>query len=251
MVKQQKILQQPSFRAKLLGGVLIAIGVALLINLTPFFIKLSVALIVIGVFMMLLITEQSVPRKISDAQIEGNRAFVKKMTKGLELSGNAVFLPKSSLLSEERVYIPAQNMNLTLLPFLDDDIVVSTRPDGEVIGISVPPAGLTLLEEVEKETSFEDTDLENVEEKLQTFVGMNILKSITLKPEADGFKLEIEHEEPCCTDVENPTCNQYPCAACSAALLAVTQAAKQKIRIQNTEHIDHKTIFHLRIGGVI
>jgi len=251
VVKQQKILQQPAFRAKLLGGVLIAIGAALLINPTPFFIKLSVALIIIGAFMMLLITEQSIPRKISDAQIEGNRAFVKKMTRGLELSGKAVFLPKSSLLSEERVYIPAQNTDVNLLPFLDDDIVVSTRPDGEVIGISVPPAGLTLLKEVEKEVSFEDADLENVEEKLQTFVGMNIMKSITLKPETGGLRLEMEHEEPCCAESENPTCEQYPCAACSAALLAVTQAAKQKITIQKTEHIDHRTVFHLKIGGVV
>jgi hypothetical protein len=44
--------------------------------------------------------------------------------------------------------------------------VFSIRPDGEVLGVSVPPAGLNLLKEVEKEGSFEASDLENIEEKL-------------------------------------------------------------------------------------
>jgi hypothetical protein len=81
-VKLHQSIHQPFFRARLIGGVLVAFGLALLINPTPFFIKLAFASILIGVFMILLVTEQSVPRKISDAQIEGNLLFVKKMTKG-------------------------------------------------------------------------------------------------------------------------------------------------------------------------
>lgn len=245
-MKQHRI-RQPNIRAKIIGVVLIAIGLALLINPTPLFIKLAFATILIGVFMILLITEQSVPRKISDAQIEGNLLFVKKMTKALKLAGNAIFLPKSSVLSEERVYIPAQKTTVASLPFIDDETVLTIRPDDEIIGISVPPAGLGLLKEIKKERSFHDTDLENIEENLQTFVGMNILKSVVLKKESNGWKLELEHEEPCCTD--NPTCNQYPCAACSAVLTAITQASKEKIRILETAHNGRKTVFHLKIGG--
>ncbi|HVQ00976.1 MAG TPA: hypothetical protein VMT57_05630 [Candidatus Thermoplasmatota archaeon] len=244
-------LQQPYFRAKIIGGVLIAVGVALLINPTPLFLKFSFAFILIGVFMILLITEQSVPRKISDAQIEGNRQFVKKMTNGLQLKGNAIFLPKSKLLTEERVFIPAKKTETdTPLPFIDDDLVFSLQPDGEVIGIAVPPAGLTLLKEVETQGSFHDSDLENIEEKLQTFVGMDIVRSVTFKKGVDEWKLELEHQEPCCgTETTNPTCNQYPCAACSAVLTAITQASKTKIRILRTIQHGHKTIFHLQIGG--
>lgn len=251
-VKQHHKLQQPYFRAKIIGGVLVAIGLTLLINPTSFFIKLAFASILIGVFMILMITEQSVPRKISDAQIEGNLLFVKKMTKGLKLKGNAIFLPKSGLLTEERVYIPANKTTTeTPLPFIDDDLVFSLRPDGEVLGISVPPAGLNLLKEVETQGSFRDSDLENIEEKLQTFVGMDIIRSVTLKKRENNWKLELEHQEPCCADdVVNPTCNQYPCAACSAVLTAITQASKTKIQILDTIHSGHKTTFHLRIGGV-
>lgn len=248
-MKQHRI-QQPYIRAKIIGVVLIAIGLALLINPTPLFIKLAFAAILIGVFMILLITEKSVPRRISDAQIEGNQLFVKKMTKALKLAGNAIFLPKSLVLSEERIYIPAQKTTDASLPFIDNETVLSIRPDDEVIGISVPPAGLDLLKEIETEGSFHDTDLENIEEKLQTFVGMNVLQSVALKKESNGWKLELEHEEPCCADTDNPICNQYPCAACSAVLTAITQASKEKIQILETAHEGRKTIFHLKIGGL-
>jgi hypothetical protein len=249
-------VHQPNFRARLLGAILIILGGALAsyaFLLTPnppdlFSLKLAFASLLIGIFMMLLITEESVPRRISDAQIEGNLVFVKKMTKELKLLGNAIFLPKSPLLSEERVYIPAEKT--ATIPFIDDQMVLNLKPDGEVVGLSVPPAGLELLKEVEQDGSFRDSDLETIEEKLQTFVGMNILRGIILKKEGDNWKLELEHQQPCCADNENPTCNQYPCAACSAVLTAVTQASKEKIKILETHHVGNKTIFHLKIGGI-
>jgi hypothetical protein len=246
-VRRQPGPLQPYFRAKIIGGVLIVIGLALLINLTPFFIKLAFAAILIGVFLILLVTEQSVPRKISDAQIEGNLAFIKKMTKELKLTGNAIFLPKSQLLSQERVFIPVQKTTNARIPYIDDDLVFSMGTDGKILGISVPPSGLNLLKEIGTEGSFCDSDLENIEEKLQTFVGMNILKSVALKKESNGWKLELEHHEPCST--EQSTCTQYPCSACSAVLTAITQAAKQKILIQDEAKKGNKTIFHLKIEG--
>jgi hypothetical protein len=245
-VKQQPKLHQPYIRAKIIGGVLIIIGVAFLVNPTPLFIKLAFASILIGVFMIVLITEQSVPRKISDAQIEGNFAFTKKMIKELKLAGNAVFLPKSHLLSEERVFIPAQKTTEGIIPFIDNEVVISTGTDGKNLGISVPPAGLMLLKELETEASFDHIGFNDIEEKLQTFVGMNILKSVTLKKEPNGWRLELEHPEPCCVD--QPTCAQYPCSACSAVLTAITQAAHKKIWIQEIANAEKKTIFHLKIG---
>ncbi len=254
-MKQHQRVHQPKFRAKLLGAFLIIIAIALASYatlLTPepdfFFLKIAFASLLIGIFMMLLITEESVPRRISDAQIEGNLIFVKKMTKELKLLGNAIFLPKSPLLSEERVYIPAEKK--AIVPFIDDQMVLNLKPDGEVVGLSVPPAGLELLKEVEREGSFRESDLETIEEKLQTFVGMNILRGVILKKEKDTWRLELEHQKPCGADSETQTCNQYPCAACSAVLTAVTQAAKEKIKILETHHIGNKTIFHLKIGGL-
>lgn len=246
-VKQHPRTHQPYFRAKIIGGFLIAIGLVMLINPIPLFVKLSFTAILIGVFMILLITERSIPIRISDAQLEGNLSFIKKMTKELKLAGNAIFLPKSKLLSEERVFIPVQKKNGTRLPYIDNEVVFSTGTDGKILGISVPPSGLELLKEIESEVSFHDSDLENIEEKLQTFVGINILKSVTFKKESNGWKLELEHYEPCSSD--QPTCTQYPCSACSAVLTAITQAAKEKIEIQEETQKGKKTIFHLKIGA--
>lgn len=255
-VKQHTRVHQPYIRAKLFGGVLIAIGGALLSftfflspnPLDPLLIKLAFTALLIGAFMMLLITEQTIPRRISNAQIEGNLVFVNKMTKNLKLAGNAVFLPKSQILSEERIYIPVEKTTGTHLPFIDDEMVLNLRSDGEVLGISVPPSGLTLLKKIQAEVPFDRIGLENVEEKLQTFVGLNILKSVTLKKEKNGWKLELERLEACTT--EQPTCAQYPCSACSAVLTAITQAAQEKIWVQETSRVGNKTIFHLKIGGV-
>ena len=245
---EQKGTHQPYYRAKIIGATLIIIGITLFTNPTTFFIKLAFASILIGIFMILLITEQTIPKKISDAQIEGNLPFIKKMTKELKLNGNAIFLPKSQILNEERIYIPVEKSTDTYIPYIDDEIVFSKDPHGNILGISVPPSGLNLLKEIENEASFQDSNLENIEEKLQTFIGMNILKSITLKKLPECYILEIEHYSPC--EIQQPTCSQYPCSACSAILTAITQAAKQKIHILDEKRDGTKTIFHLKIGAL-
>lgn len=237
---QQSILHERDVQAKIIGVAFIIIGLLLLLFRTALVLKFSFALIMIGVLMILLITEESVPRKISSAQIQGNLAFINRMINELKLAGNAVFLPKSRLLSEERVFIPAQKTTKSPIPYVDDDVVITKG------GLVVPPAGLTLLKKIEAEASFDHIGLENVEEKLQTFVGMNILKSVTLKKEPNGWKLELYRPEPC--RVHQPTCDQYPCAACSAVLTAISMASQEKIWIQETAREGNKTTFHLKIG---
>ena len=237
---QQSILHERDVQAKIIGVAFIIIGLLLLLFRTPQVLKFSFALIMIGVLMILLITEESVPRKISSAQIQGNLAFINRMIHELKLAGNAVFLPKSRLLTEERVFIPAQKTTGIQIPYVDDDVVITKG------GLVVPPAGLTLLKKIEAEASFDRIGLENVEEKLQTFVGMNILKAVTLKKEQNGWKLELYRPEPC--RVHEPTCDQYPCAACSAVLTAISMASQEKIWIQETAREGNKTIFHLKIG---
>jgi len=255
-VKQHTRLQQPHIRAKIFGAVLITLGALLLIYTfllrtsppDPLHIKIAFTSLLIGAFIILLITEQTIPRRISNAQLEGNLAFVNKMTTDLKLAGQAIFLPKSAILSEERIYIPVDNTPRTYVPYVDDNMVLNLRSDGEVLGISLPPSGLTLLKKIQADTSFEKIGLENVEEKLQSFVGLNLLRSVTLKKENNGgWKLELERPEACTT--EQPTCSQYPCATCSAVLTAITQAAGEKIWVQNTARVGAKTIFHLKIGG--
>jgi hypothetical protein len=207
--------------------------------------KLGFSSILIGLLMIFMITERSIPKSISDAQIEGNLNAVKNITKELNLAGNAVFLPKSELRSEERIFIPLNQTNVQV-PHIDDNLVFSTGLDGGSMGISVPPSGLKLLQELEKETDFDHTELDAIEEKLQTFVGMNLLKSVSFKKGENNWSLELE-KPLFCPDEKN-ICKQYPCPTCSAVISAITRSSKKKIWITDTNHNGKKITFNLKLG---
>ncbi|MCK4349178.1 MAG: hypothetical protein KAW47_11245 [Thermoplasmatales archaeon] len=243
-MKRRFMLDQPHVKAKIIGIILIAIGIVFLLNSTSLYIKIGFTSILIGIFMIFMVTERSVPQKISNAQIEGNLGIVKSITKELNLAGNAVFIPKSDILTEERIFIPLNNSDVAL-PEIDDDFVFSTGTDGKSLGISIPPSGLKLLQEVEKEADFENAGRENIEEKLQAFVGMDILKSVSFTKEQDSWKLELEKPVFCTNDPS--ICTKYPCPTCSAVLTAITKASKKEIWINDTTHNGKKMAFHLKM----
>jgi len=56
----------------------------------------------------------------------------------------------------------------------------------ELLGLSLPPSGIRLLKEIEKVVDFEGIDIENIEEELQEFVGLNLLESIQLKKQKNS-----------------------------------------------------------------
>ena len=244
-MKKYLQLQQPHIRAKIVGLILVVIGTVFLFNPNPLNQKIAFTSILIGIFMIFMITERSIPKKISDAQIAGNIETVRNITRELNLTGNAIFLPKSDILTEERIFIPLHNSKIKR-PDVDDESVFSTGAGGDSLGISIPPSGLKLLDEVEKNIIFENTEIDNVEEKLQVFIGLNLLKSIALKKRGNIWILELEKPIFCIHDEK--LCRQFPCPTCSAALTAVTRAAKQKISITNTTNEKEKITFHLKIG---
>jgi hypothetical protein len=184
-------LQQPHVRAKLLGLVLVAIGVVFLLRLDELSLKIGFASVLIGLFMVFMITEKTLPKQISQAQLDGHLQTLKNITKELNLQGNAVFLPPSGIRSQERMFIPLSNKEISL-PEMDDEQVFSNGLDGHSMGISVPPTGLSLLNMVQQDSDITEVTMDNVEEHLQSFVGLNLLKSVTLKQKKDRWSLEIE-----------------------------------------------------------
>jgi len=235
-------LQQPHVRAKLLGIVLVCIGIVFLLRLDELSLKIGFASVLIGLFMVFMITEKTLPRQISQAQLDGHLQTLKNITKELNLQGNAVFLPQSSLRSQERMFIPLTEKP-TSIPDMDDTQVFSNGLDGHSMGISVPPTGLALLDMVQQESEVTETTLDTVEEYLQSFVGLNLLKSVALKHQGNHWSLEIEGTPRC----QDNNCGQLPCPTCSAVLTAVTRAAQQPVWITNTMHQGNKTVFTLDI----
>jgi hypothetical protein len=205
--------------------------------------KIGFASIFIGLFMIVMITEKSIPKNTSDAQIEGNINVIKKIIRELNLNGNAVFLPKSATLTEERILIPPNESGVIKIPNVDNNNVFLTGPNGEKLGISIPPAGLKLLKEIEKEANFENTEIKDMEEKLQIFVGMNLLKSVTFRKHQGYWKLELE--KPMFCNNGQTLRVQYPCPTCSAVLTAITRALNEKIRIYGTTLDGEKITYHI------
>jgi hypothetical protein len=243
-MKRRFINNQPHIKAKLIGLALIIIGLVFLINPIDIYLKIGFASILIGIFIIFMITERIIPQKISQAQVEGNQNVIKKIIKELNLHGNAIFIPKSDILNEERIFIPLNDSEIAI-PEIDDEFVFSTGNDGKSLGISIPPSGLKLLKEVEKETDFENIDNDNIEEKLQTFVGMDIIKSISFKKDKDKWKLELEKPIICSND--RYICSKNPCPSCSAIISAITKASKKQIFIKDTIHNGKKIKFHLKM----
>ena len=238
-------LNQPHIRAKVLGLTLVIIGLVLLFLNDLIDIKISFAFILIGILMIFLITEKTVSSKISNAQINGNFNAFENITKNLNLSGNAIFIPKSDILTEERIFIPLDNKN-SKIPNLHDDIVFSTGVDGKSLGMSIPPSGLKLLNEIEKESDLNFLNSEKIEDKLQSFVGIDLLRSIELKKSENIWKLELN--KPIFCNGNKSMCKKYPCPTCSAILTAITRSTDKKIWINDVVHNGKKVDFSLKIG---
>jgi hypothetical protein len=233
-------------RARIIGIVLIGVGCSIiLINSTSLNIKIGFATILIGVFMCVMVTEKSIPQKTSDIQIEGNMQTIKKIITELDLKGNAIFLPKSDIQPEERILIPPNESGVIKIPSTVYNNIFLYGKDGEKLGISVPPSGLKLLGEIEKNGKFENTSIENIEEKLQLFVGMSLIKYVSFKKNKNGWNLEIEKNGHSIDSCE--LLNQYPGPIISAIITAITRALSRELRIYKVTNTGSRIIFQLNI----
>ncbi len=235
-----------SVRAKIVGAILIAMGIVFFINPTSLNVKIGFASTLIGIFAILMITKNSVPETISDDQIKGNIHAVKQILEKLHLEGNAVFLPKTAILSEERILIPPNNTDLIQIPDITADDVFLTRASGKNMGISMPPSGLKLLKEIEKEANFENTEAKDIEDKLQKFVGIDLITSLSFTKHNNGWILEFKKPYYCPND-EN-LCKRYPCPTCSAILTAITRTSdgsQSKLWIKDIKNNGEKMTFYL------
>jgi len=245
-LKQNLPLHQSYFITRIMGVLLILIGLGFFLKPTSLNMKIGFASILIGILMIFIITKKSTTQQISGIQIKGNIEAVKKIIKELNLTGNAIFLPKTENLTEERIIIPPNNSDIIQIPNINNDNVFLTGWDSKNLGISIPPSGLQLLNEIEKEEKFENTKIEYMDEKLQILVGMDLIKSLSLKQVQDCWELELEKPIFCPKDPN--LCKQYPCPTCSAILTAMTRASnnpESRLWIKDTKHNGKKITFYL------
>lgn len=222
---------QPYIRANIIGIILLLVGAGFLFFPNSLNIKIGFASMLIGILWIVLVTEKSAPNNIYNAQLQGIYDVLEKMIKEYNLKGNAIIFPKSNTHIEEKIYIPKNKFERLIIPNISNDSILIKNAKSEVLGISLPPSGINLYKEIEKEVDTENIGIRNVEEKLQKFIGLNLVKSIKLIELKGSYRLEIE--KPIFCKFDKDLCRQYPCPTCSAALIAIIRSTKKKIWIKN------------------
>ena len=160
---------QPNIFIKIAGLVLMILGLIIIINPEPLNLKLGFSSIIIGIFMIVIISEESENKK-TDYCYKGNAKIIIRILEDLEINGNAIFIPKSNQITEEKILIPPNKEGTIKIPEIKNNDLFLKGNNNENLGIVLPPSGLELLNNIEKEVKFENTEIGNIEEKLQIFV---------------------------------------------------------------------------------
>jgi len=239
-------IKQSNIGIKTIGAVLIIIGLVFLSDPTSLNLKIAFASILMGFLIVFVISIKSTPEKICDKLIKGNIETIEKIIKELNLKGNAILIPKTENLTEERIIIPPKNIKTAKIPNIKNENVFLKGLKNKNLGIAFPPSGLSLLNELEKEEKFKITKIEDIDKKLQVFVGMDLIKSISFKQGQDFWVLELEKPIFCSKDLN--LCKQYPCPICSAILVAILRAMNNpelRLWIKDAKQNGSKITFYL------
>jgi len=239
-------LKQYNIGIKTIGIILTIIGLVFLSDPTSLNLKIGFASILIGILIVFVISIKITPQELCDKQINGNIEVVKKIIHELNLKGHAIIIPKTENLSEERIIIPPKNKKIAKIPNINNENVFLKGKNNKNLGIAIPPSGLQLLNHIEKRENFKITSIEDLEKKLQIFVGMDLVRSLTFKQNQYSWELVLEKPIFCSKD---PTlCKQYPCPTCSAILVAMIRAMNNpelRLVIKGVKQNGSKITFYL------
>lgn len=252
-------LKNPPVRAKVMGSLLIVIGIFLIISHDDsIYLNIGFGAVFIGIFAIFVITEKTVPKKINNAQLLSNMEFLHSLTNNLDLNGNGLYIPAGGNLTKERVFIPLQDEEKYNLPPLDNNSVFITGTSGSSLGVVLVPPGLGLLDLYEREfgINIEDIEIDELGQNLQMIThGLDLVKDLSIKSEDKAhIRLKItpsKNNDICEGIVKNreKMCKQAGCPICSSILCAITRSLGKKIRIQELDRKDKEVIFKLKIGG--
>ena len=93
----RQALKDPPVRAKIMGVILIVIGIYLIVfQQGNVYINIGFGAIFIGLFAIIVINERSVPKKIYDAHLKSNIEFIRSLINSLGLKGNGIYIQKEN-----------------------------------------------------------------------------------------------------------------------------------------------------------
>ncbi len=280
-MEPREALRQITPAGRIMGIVFVAIGIALallalsahseasgignstdpqlmqrfadLTHLRDIYLILSIAAFFLGTFAITILAERSINPIPSEAEMISQARIARQMLTGLNLKGNAVFVPAEGPLTEERIFIPASGAKPRLPSALTNDLVFSPGKDGSMPGAFLSPPGLDLLAGCEKETGrkLSGIGLEPLEAELQSLrFGFGLMKDFHIKERDGKIVLRVEYSglRDACRKVRTElpdTCRQMSCFGCSCIMTGVVRATGKTVRVAEVDNSKDRVVFDL------
>ena len=215
----------------------------------------AVGFVFLGLFGVFVLSERSVPVKLSESQMLGSARMAHDVLAGLSLSGNASYLPAKNGLTKERLFLPAPIDGGVPPAVASDDLTVSPGKDGSTPGMLSEPLGLNLLDSIQSEggTGLEGVGLEATEGVLQVLKhDHGVIRDFHFKERDGRTVLRVEYKEllGACRKVRKDmpdTCRQMACAGCACILTAVARATGKRVQVEQVDNSKDTVVFTLRL----
>ena len=94
-------------RVKLTGLLFIVVGIALILSRDEsVFQKIGFGALFIGIYLIFVISENSIPKILFDSQMLSNMELLSSIINDQNLEGNGIYIPAGKNLTKERVFVP-------------------------------------------------------------------------------------------------------------------------------------------------
>lgn len=214
---------------------------------------LSISAFFLGTFSLTILAERSINPAPAEAEMISQARIAHQMLTGLNLKGNAVFVPAGGPLKEEKIFIPASGNKPKLPSALTDDLVFSPGKDGSMPGAFLSPPGFDLLADCEKETGrkLSGIGLEPLEAELQSLrFGFGLMKDFHIKERDGKIVLRVEYSglRDACRRVRTDlpdTCRQLSCFGCSCVLTGIARATGKAVMVAEVDNSKDRVVFEL------
>jgi hypothetical protein len=215
----------------------------------------GIGFVFMGMFAIAMLSEPSMPALLSQSEMVSASRMANETAQGLQLKGNACYLPAKHGLTRERIFIPAPIGNPAAPVALSDDLVMSPGKDGSTPGMLLEPLGFELLNRIEREldTNLLNVGLEAAEGTLQILKhGLGMMKDFHFKEREGKTVLRVEYSGliNACRKVrkERPdTCRQVECIGCACLFTAAARATGKVVCIDEVDNSRDTVVFTLSL----
>jgi hypothetical protein len=215
----------------------------------------GIGFVFMGMFAIAMLSEPSMPALLSQSGMISTSRMTNETAQGLQLKGNACYLPAKHGLTRERIFIPAPIENPVAPLALSDDLIMSPGKDGSTPGMLMEPLGYELLNRIESEldANLLNTGLEAAEGTLQILKhGLGMMKDFHFKDREGKTVLRVEYSGliDACRTVrkERPdTCRQVGCIGCACLFTAAARATGKIVFVENVDNSRDTVVFTLAL----